>query len=38
MKVTYKQVWTVNLDDGTYLTDKNGDLILTEDGMRIKVK
>lgn len=38
MKVTYKQVWTVNLDDGTYLTDKNGNLILTKDDMRIKVK
>lgn len=36
--VRYAQVWTVNLDDGTYLCDVNGELILTADGCRIQVK
>lgn len=37
MVVEYKQVWTVNLDDGTYLVDKNGDLIIV-DGNRVQLK
>lgn len=36
-KVQYEQVWTVNVDDGTYLADKDGNLILTADGKRIEI-
>ena len=38
MSVAYRQVWTVNLDDGVYLADKDGHLIYTEDGKRIQIK
>lgn len=38
IKVTYRQVWTINLDDGTYLADSDGNLILSEDGKRIQLK
>lgn len=34
-KVHYTLVWTANLDDGTYLVDKDGNFILTSDGKRI---
>lgn len=34
--VEYRQVWSVNLDDGLYLADKDGNLILTSDGERIQ--
>lgn len=37
-KVSYEQIWTINLDDGTYLADKNGNLIYTSDGKRIQLK
>lgn len=37
LKVKYTQVWTVNLDDGTYLTDKDGNLIIV-DGNRVQLK
>ena len=33
--VKYEQVWTVSLDDDTYLTDVNGQYILTSEGKRI---
>ncbi len=33
--VKYEQVWTVSLDDDTYLTDANGQYILTSEGKRI---
>ncbi len=33
--VRYEQVWTVDLDDGTYLADKDGNLILV-DGRRVR--
>ena len=36
--VIYEEVYTVNLDDGTYLADKDGNLILTSDGARIQIK
>lgn len=36
--VKYEEVWTANLDDGTYLADKDGNLILTSDGARIQIK
>ena len=36
--VRYTQVWTVNLDDGTYLCGADGELLLTADGARIQVK
>ena len=36
--VEYRQVWTVNLDDGEYLADKDGHLIYTGDGKRIQLK
>lgn len=36
-QVQYEQVWTANLDDGTYLADADGRLILTADGARIKI-
>lgn len=36
--VRYEQVWLANLDDGTYLCDADGNLVITEDGCRIKVK
>lgn len=35
--VKYEQVWTADLDDGTYLAGSDGSLILTADGCRIKV-
>lgn len=38
MEVAYRQVWTINVDGGTYLADKDGNLILTEDGKRIQTK
>lgn len=34
--VRYEQVWTVNVDGETYLTDEQGNLILTDDGQRIR--
>ena len=34
--VKYTQVWETNLDDGTYLCDEDGELILTADGHRIQ--
>lgn len=34
--VAYEQVWTANMDDGTYLVGSDGALILTADGSRIK--
>lgn len=37
-EVHYEQVWTVNLDDGTYLADKDGNFILTSEGSRIQIK
>jgi len=36
--VKYEEVWTANLDDGTYLADKDGNLQLTSDGARIQIK
>lgn len=36
--VKYEDVWTADLDEGTYLADKDGNLILTSDGARIQVK
>lgn len=36
LKVSYKQVWTTNVDDGMYLADNDGNLILTADGKRIQ--
>ena len=36
MQISYQQVWTANMDDGTYLADKDGNLILTSDGKRIQ--
>lgn len=35
-KIHYEQIWTINLDDGTYLCDKDGNLMLTADGRRIQ--
>lgn len=35
-KVHYEQVWALDVDDGTYLADKDGNLILTADGKRIQ--
>lgn len=35
-KVHYEQVWATNIDDGSYLCDKDGNLILTADGKRIQ--
>lgn len=37
-QVQYKQVYTVNLDDGTYLADVNGEPILAADGHRIRFR
>ena len=34
--VTFTRVFTVNIDDASYLCDCNGELILTADGRRIK--
>ena len=34
--VRYEQVWTVDLDDGSYLVGSDGEYILTSDGHRIK--
>lgn len=34
--VTYEQIWTVNLDNGVYLADENGNPIITADGRKIK--
>lgn len=34
--VQYEQVWTTNIDGETYLTDEQGNLILTEEGQRIR--
>ena len=36
-KVQYEQIWTVNLDNETYLADKEGNIILTADGRRIVI-
>lgn len=33
--VLYEQVWTVNLGDGEYLADRDGNYIYTSDGKRI---
>lgn len=35
--VHYEQIWTVNLDNETYLADKDGNIILTADGRRIVI-
>ena len=37
-QIHYEQVWTTELDDGTYLADKDGNLILTNEGSRIQIK
>jgi hypothetical protein len=37
-KVHYEQVWTVELDDGVYLADRDGNLILSNEGSRIQIK
>lgn len=34
-KIHYEQIWTVNVDNETYLADKDGNIILTADGRRI---
>ena len=36
-KIHYEQVWTVNLDDATYLASEDGNLVLTADGRRIVI-
>ena len=36
--VMYELVWTANLDDGTYLADKDGNLIYTNEGARIQIR
>lgn len=36
--VHYEQVWTTNIDNGTYLCGSDGSLILTADGKRISFK
>ena len=36
-KIHYELVWTADLDDGTYLADATGALIITSDGKRIKI-
>lgn len=36
-KVQYQQIWTTDLDDGTYLCGEDGTLILTKDGYRIRM-
>lgn len=33
--VSYEQVWAVNLDDGEYLTDSEGNFVYTSGGKRI---
>ena len=33
--VSYEQVWTVNLADGEYLADRDGNFVYTSDGKRI---
>ena len=33
--VSYEQVWTVNLADGEYLADRDGNFVYTSDGQRI---
>lgn len=33
--VQYEQVWTVNLADGEYLADRDGNFVYTSDGQRI---
>lgn len=33
--VSYEQVWTVNLSDGEYLADRDGNFVYTSDGQRI---
>lgn len=34
-EVQYEQVWTVNLADGEYLADRDGNFVYTSDGQRI---
>ena len=36
--VKYELIWTANLDDGTYLADKDGNLIYSNEGARIQIK
>lgn len=36
--VSYEMVWTASLDDGTYLADRDGNLIYTNEGARIQIK
>lgn len=36
--VAYELIWTANLDDGTYLADKDGNLIYSNEGARIQIK
>lgn len=38
LTVSYKQVWTINVDGGTYLMDKDGKFIITADGSRVQTK
>lgn len=33
--VSYEQVWTVNVADGEYLADRDGNFVYTSDGQRI---
>lgn len=37
-KVHYEQVWTVEIDGGMYLADKDGNLIYSNEGARIQIK
>lgn len=36
--VSYEQVWTINIDDGEYLSGADGKFVLTSDGKRIGFK